>query len=143
MGNKRILIVEDDQALMQGIHLRLKANHYDTCFATDAITSISEARRCEPDLIILDLGLPAGDGFMVIERLKAIPSVAMIPIVVMSGREGFGNRERALRAGARCFLQKPTDDSELLAIIHQILGEKLQSSGYNLAWCRDVDSSAP
>ena len=67
---RRVLIVDDDPDVRQGMHVRLQANHYDTYFAGDAVSSISEARKCEPDLIILDLGLPAGDGFIVMERLK-------------------------------------------------------------------------
>ena len=140
MGNKRILIVDDDPVLLRGLHLRLKANHYDTFLAEDAITSISEARRCEPDLILLDLGLPAGDGFIVMERFKAVPSLAAIPIVVLSAREISGNRERALYAGAKAFLQKPADNAELLMVIRQVLGDAAQPKEpvvYDLSWCRD------
>ena len=79
MDNKKILIVDDDPDVRQGMHLRLKANHYDTFFAADAFSGVAEARKHEPDLIILDLGLPAGDGFIVMERLKQIPSLAVIP----------------------------------------------------------------
>ncbi len=63
MGNKKILIVDDDPDVLQSMHVRLKANHYDTFFAADAISCMAEARKNEPDLILLDLGLPAGDGF--------------------------------------------------------------------------------
>ena len=82
-----------------------------------------EARKHEPDLIILDLGLPGGDGFVVMERLKLIPSLAVIPIIVVSARDVRTNQERALKAGAKAFLQKPVDNAELLAVIRQALGE--------------------
>jgi DNA-binding response OmpR family regulator len=126
MGNKKILIVEDDPDVRHGMHLRLRANNYETFFAADAITSMVEARKHEPDLIILDLGLPAGDGFVVMERLKKIPSLAVIPIIVVSARDVRANQERALKAGAKAFLQKPVDDAELLAVIRQALGEPAQ-----------------
>jgi DNA-binding response OmpR family regulator len=144
MGNKKILIVDDDPAVLRGMHLRLKANQYDTFLATDAITSISEARKCAPDLIILDLGLPAGDGFVVMERLKAVPSLAVIPIIVVSARELHGNKERALNAGARAFLQKPANNAELLAVVREALGEPDQPKEpvvYDLAWCRNESVS--
>src|SRR3984893_13510414 len=105
MGNKKILIVDDDPDVRHGMHVRLKANHYDTFFAADALSSMAEARKHEPDLIILDLGLPAGDGFVVMERLKAVPSLAVIPIIVVSARDVRANQERALKAGAKAFLQ--------------------------------------
>ncbi len=123
MGNKKILIVDDDPDVRQGLHVRLKANHYDTFFAADALSSMTEARKNEPDLIILDLGLPAGDGFVVMERFKSIPALAVIPVIVVSARDVLANKERALRAGAKAFLQKPVDNAELLKVIRQALGE--------------------
>jgi two-component system KDP operon response regulator KdpE len=126
MGNKKILIVDDDPDVRHGMHIRLKANHYDTFFAADALSSVTEARKQEPDLIILDLGLPAGDGFVVMERLKKVPSLALIPIIVVSARDARANRERAIKAGATAFLQKPVDNAELLAVIRRALGEPAQ-----------------
>ena len=123
MGNKKILIVDDDPDVRQGMHVRLKANHYDTFFAGDALSSMSEARKNEPDLIILDLGLPAGDGFVVMERFKNIPALAVIPVIVVSARDVLANKERALKAGAKAYLQKPVDNAELLKVIRQALGE--------------------
>lgn len=126
MGNKKILIVDDDPDVRHGMHIRLKANHYDTFFAADALSSVAEARKQEPDLIILDLGLPAGDGFVVMERLKKVPSLDLIPIIVVSARDARANRERAIKAGAIAFLQKPVDNAELLAVIRRALGEPAQ-----------------
>jgi two-component system KDP operon response regulator KdpE len=126
MGNKKILIVDDDPDVLHSMHLRLRANHYDTFSATDAISCMSEARKSPPDLVILDLGLPAGDGFLLMERFKAIPSLAAIPVVVVSGHDLHPNQERATRAGAKAFLQKPVNGAELLAVIRKALGEPAQ-----------------
>ena len=123
MSNKKILIVDDDPDVRQGMHVRLKANHYDTFFGGDALSSIAEARKHDPDLIILDLGLPAGDGFVVMDKLKSVPSLAVIPVIVVSARDVLANKERALKAGAKAFLQKPVDNAELLKVIWQALGE--------------------
>ena len=128
MCNKKILIVDDDPDVLQGMHVRLKANHYDTFFAGDALSSITEAKKHEPDLIILDLGLPAGDGFVVMERLKSNPYLAVIPVIVVSARDVLANKERALKAGAKAFLQKPVDNAELLKVIRQALGEPAQAT---------------
>jgi DNA-binding response OmpR family regulator len=123
MSNKSILIVEDDADVRLGYNVLLRANHYDTHFAADSLTAVSEARKCQPDLIILDLGLPAGDGFVVLERFRGIPNLAVVPVIVVSARDLRGNKERALKAGARAFLQKPWNDTELLAAIRQLLGQ--------------------
>jgi DNA-binding response OmpR family regulator len=128
MSRKTILIVDDDPDVRLGLHVRLKANLYDVVFAADGIAAISEARKRMPDLIILDLGLPAGDGFSVLERLKANLSLALIPVIVVSARDRNANRERALKAGARAFLQKPVDNARLLSLIRLALGEKEENS---------------
>ena len=126
MPTKKILLVDDDPDVRLAMHVRLKANGYDTCFASDALSSVTEARKQQPDVIILDLGLPGGDGFLVIERLKRHPSLAVIPIIVVSARDVSGNKERAIKAGAKIYLQKPVDNNELLANIRQTLGEPEQ-----------------
>jgi CheY-like chemotaxis protein len=125
MTNKKVLIVEDDADVRLGYRVLLRAQGYDTFFAADSIAAISEARKHLPDLMVLDLGLPAGDGFVVMERLQAAPNVdlAGIPVIVVSGRDLRGNKERALAAGAKAFVQKPWDDDELLGQIARLLGE--------------------
>ena len=123
MEKKKILVVDDDQDLAMGLRVRLRANNFATVFATDAVSAISQAKNETPDLILLDLGLPAGDGFLVMERLNNIESLAAIPIIVLSARDPQGNKERALAAGARAYFQKPVDNDELLTAIQRSLGE--------------------
>lgn len=123
MSNKKILIVDDDADVRLGFHVLLKANDYDIFLAVDGMSAMSEARIHQPDLIILDLGLPAGDGFVVLEWLRANTYFSVIPVIVVSARDRHGNKERALKAGARAYLQKPWNDNELLAIIGQLLGQ--------------------
>ena len=123
MTNKKILIVEDDADVRLGYQILLKANHYDTFFAADSSSAVSEARKHKPDLIILDLGLPAGDGFVVLDRLRGTLPLPPMPVIVVSGRDVRANKERALKAGARAFVQKPWDDDELLTLIARLLGQ--------------------
>jgi putative two-component system response regulator len=101
----------------------LRANNYETVFATDGMSAISVAQKERPDLVVLDLGLPAGDGFTVMERFKAIAPLSVVPIIVVSARDPQVNRDRALKAGAETFLQKPVDNDELLSAIRKALGE--------------------
>ena len=118
-----VLIVDDDPDVRLGLQVRLAANDYQLFFAADGVTSIAEARKQNPDLIILDLGLPAGDGFSVLERLKVNEKLSLIPVIVLSGRDRVGNWDRAIKAGAKTFLQKPVPNEKLLAIIRLILAE--------------------
>lgn len=132
MALKKILVVDDDPDVRLSLHVRLKINNYDVILAGDGAASIAEARKHMPDLIILDLGLPAGDGFSVLERLKANDSLSMIPVIVVSGRVRIPNKDRALAAGAIAFLQKPVDNGRLLSEIRRALGEKAAPVVYDL-----------
>ena len=71
--------------------------------AIDAVAAINTARREHPDLILLDLGLPAGDGFKVMERLHDLMDVAHIPIIIISARDPEAYAERAINEGAFAF----------------------------------------
>lgn len=132
MSNKKVLIVEDDADVRLGYHVLLKANNYDTSFAADALCAMSEAIKQRPDLIILDLGIPSGEGFVVLERLRANVKLALIPVIVVSGRGLPGNKERALRFGARAFFQKPWNDDELLEQIGHLVGQPRASTAATL-----------
>lgn len=123
MEKRKILIVDDDPDLRRGLNLRLRANQYDTVYATDGFTAMSMAQKERPDLIILDIGLPAGDGFVVLERLQQAAALSTIPVIVLTARDPQGNRERILKAGATAFFQKPADNAELLDAIQAALGQ--------------------
>ena len=99
------------------------------------MAGIAEARKHKPDLIILDIGLPAGDGFSVMERLKANDSLSLIPVIVLSARDRNANMDRVLKAGARTFLQKPVANERLLAVIRLVLAEqdRPRAAVYDLA----------
>ena len=71
MTGKKLLLIEDDKDTVRAMAVRLKSQGYDLVVASDAISAISTARKEKPDLIILDLGLPGGDGFVVMQRLRS------------------------------------------------------------------------
>ena len=128
MSGQKILIVDDDKDVLRGLNVRLRANGYSVVFAADGFSAISVARKEMPDVIILDIGLPVGDGFSVIERLGSLLPVAHIPIIILSARDISGNKERALNAGVEAFLQKPVDNDVLLETIRKALGGLPRSS---------------
>ena len=125
MTTKKILVVDDDEDVRRGLGIRLKANGYSVVFAHDAISATGVARKEKPDLIILDIGLPGGDGFIVMERLVSITETS-VPVIVLTGRDPSTVKERALNAGAKAFFLKPPNNDELLAVIRKVLGESEQ-----------------
>jgi two-component system KDP operon response regulator KdpE len=119
-GNK-ILIIEDDQDMRRGLNVRLRASEYETAFASDAVMALSIVKKEAPDLILLDLGLPGGDGFVVLERMRNIGLLASTPVIVVSARDPKTNEKRALDAGAEAFFQKPVDNEKLMKAIQRAL----------------------
>jgi DNA-binding response OmpR family regulator len=129
-NTKKILIVDDDRHLVLGLSPRLKHNGYTVIVALDAISAISMTRRETPDLVILDLGLPAGDGFTVLERLSSLSEHAATPVIVLSARDPGENKQRALNAGAVAYFQKPPNNHEFLAAIRHALGDSSAFSSF-------------
>ena len=128
MSQADILVVDDDPEIRQALQVRLKASGYGVNCAEDGAGAISEARKHTPDLIVLDLGLPVGDGFVVLETLKRNLNLSSIPVIVLSGRDRSANEERVLLAGARAFLPKPVQTNEFLAVIRHTLDKTPQKS---------------
>lgn len=121
MEKSKILIVDDDPDLRRGLDIRLRSSYYETVHASDGYSAISMAQKEQPNLIILDLGLPAGDGFSVLERLKNSDTLSSIPVIVLTARDPHSDEQKALLAGAMAYYQKPVENDELLAAIHAAL----------------------
>jgi DNA-binding response OmpR family regulator len=119
----KVLIVDDNEDLSKALRIILRSQGYLTALAVDGVSAISQAKKEETDLIILDLGLPAGDGFKVMERLSNIESLASTPIIVLSAKDAATNKSEALEAGAKAFFQKPADNAELLEAIRNLIQE--------------------
>ena len=109
--------------MLLGLNLILrKKGGYQTVAASDAITAMMVARKESPDLIILDVGLPGGNGIQLMRNMKTLVSLACTPMIVVTAREAALERE-AIAAGAEAFFQKPADTDALLAAIRAALGE--------------------
>ncbi|MGA7080136.1 MAG: response regulator transcription factor [Terriglobales bacterium] len=121
MERAKIMVVDDDPDLRQVLSLRLRANHFDTFNVCDGYSAIAMALKEHPQLIILDLGLPAGDGFSVLKNLQQYPALSSIPVIVLTARDPEANEKRTLESGATAFFQKPADNEELLGVIRACL----------------------
>jgi two-component system KDP operon response regulator KdpE len=117
----KIMVVDDDPDIRQALSLRLRANNFDTVNVCDGYSAIAMAQKEHPHLIILDLGLPAGDGFAVLKNLQQYPALSVIPVIVLTARDPEGNEKRTLESGAVAFFQKPVDNEELLGVIRASL----------------------
>lgn len=119
----KILVVEDDSDLQQVLGIRLKAAGFEVHSAQDGTHAFSTALKVTPDIVLLDLGLPAGDGYTVLRRLKESTRTNQAPVIVLSARDAAENRPKALEAGADEYLSKPVDPRDLLEALKRHLPE--------------------
>ncbi len=111
-NNYNILVVEDDAPVRNLITTTLKANEYKFITAANGLDAIMSAVSHNPDIVLLDLGLPDMDGVDVIEKIR---SWSNVPIIVISARSEISDKIEALDAGADDYLTKPFSVEELLA----------------------------
>jgi len=118
---QKILIVDDHLETWQILSAIVRSQGFRPVWAADGVNAMSEARKQHPHLILLDLGLPGGDGFIVLERLKANKLLSDIPVIVVTALEAKTTESKALEHGAAAFLQKPIKPDELVATIHAVI----------------------
>ena len=121
MAGQTILIVEDDPVARQTLLKALRTAGYEVILAPDALSAVSQARIKRPDLIVLDLGLPAGGGFTVMERLRTLPDLATTPILVVSGQDRGATEKKAREAGEARYIQKPATPDSVVGEIRRLL----------------------
>ncbi len=118
---KNILVVEDDEHIVKALSVRLKAKGYHVQAAYDAIMAMQKAIEQPPDLILLDITMPGGNGLTLSERLKSSTKTQNIPIIFMTASKQSDLRPKALALGAIAFFEKPFDFDELLATVRAAL----------------------
>jgi len=118
---KTVLLVDDDNTILLGIGVRLKSMGYTVYTAKDAVSAVSAVRKSQPDVVVLDISLPAGDGFLVADRLQNLVGSAATPIIFMTSSDKPGLRERAKNLGAVAFLIKPFDATALADAVESAL----------------------
>jgi DNA-binding response OmpR family regulator len=119
MVKKKILLVDSEQDMVKALKVRLKANGYHVVLASDSVQAFMIANQENPDLILLEIMIPGGGGFVVAERLKQSAATHHIPIIFLTGIPG--GEERAYKLGASGYVMKPYQPEELMETIHHTL----------------------
>ncbi len=112
MNKPLVLVVEDDPAIRNLMSTTLKANDYRYITAENGTAALLQVSSCQPDIVLLDLGLPDMDGVEIIQNIR---SWSQMPIIVISARSEDADKIAALDAGADDYLTKPFSVEELLA----------------------------
>ena len=128
MASERILVVDDEEDLLELVRYNLsKEGYHVRCVATGE-SAIQEAKLLLPDLILLDLMLPAVDGLAVCKVLKANPQTQHIPIMMVTAKTEEADVVTGLELGADDYITKPFSPRVLLARIRAVLRRKLKQS---------------
>ncbi|HCS49080.1 MAG TPA: hypothetical protein DIW61_12830 [Candidatus Aminicenantes bacterium] len=120
---KSILIIDDDMSFGRVISTHLAGHGYEVSLALDGVSGLKQAFQKRPDLVLLNLILPAGGGETVLENFRKSPEAGGIPVFVMSGLLSSKKlEEKARELGAQGFISKPIDPEDLLYIIESVIG---------------------
>lgn len=119
MEKTKILIIEDESHLAQGLKLHLELASHQVIWAKDGVEGMALWQEHRPDLVILDLMMPKKDGFQVLEEIRAVDD--KLPILILSARSTVQDKIRALKKGVDDYLAKPFDSQELLLRVDRLL----------------------
>ncbi|GAA0709055.1 response regulator [Dactylosporangium roseum] len=136
MSPTRVLIVDDEPQLLRALRINLQARQYEVVTAGDGTTALQVAAIEHPDVVVLDLGLPDLDGIEVLRTLRAWTPV---PVLVLSGRLGSGEKVAALDAGADDYVTKPFNIDELLARIRSVTRRRPEPEAASTVRVGDYD----
>ena len=119
----RLLIIDDSLDFQLLVKTFLQGTNFLCISAPDGLQAMGTALREKPRVILLDIGLPGGDGLLVLERLRTNTHTQATPIIVVTGRTSLGLETNVRAKGAAAFLKKPIEKQILLETLQQVLQE--------------------
>ncbi|MBK8167592.1 MAG: response regulator [bacterium] len=128
MSRARILLVDDDADLLEAVRIRLRSAGYEVHTAGDGVQATRLARLEQPDLVVLDIGMPGGDGHTVANRLKNDPVTMFTPIVFLTARTNESDFERARQNHVDKYLVKPFQVDELVLAVDELVERAARAS---------------
>nr|HET6903362.1 response regulator transcription factor [Ktedonobacteraceae bacterium] len=129
----KVLVIEDEENIVELIKLGLRYEGFQVESASDGLQGVSAAQRIDPDMVILDLGLPPGsiDGLEVCRLLRINPTTQDLPILMLTAKGDVQDKVLGLKTGADDYLTKPFSFEELVARIRAILRRQRRSIRVN------------
>jgi DNA-binding response OmpR family regulator len=119
--SKKILIVDDEPDVIKMLGVRLKASGYEIISAQDGVQAVSIAHKEKPDMIILDIKMPAQDGYTVYENLKMAASTNLIPIIFLTALPPQEVEKKVKELGADGYISKPFEAEDILKKIKELM----------------------
>lgn len=118
---RKILIIEDEEDLANIMAKRLRNAGYEVVVTYDGILGLDQANKQLPDLIVLDLRLPGGNGFSVLSRIRKSLRTKDVPVVIQTGNRDEEEKRRVMELGVSAYIEKPYTADTLVNAIIQIL----------------------
>lgn len=118
-GKKRILVIEDDAHIAEGLDLNLTLQGYEVRIASDGLSGLAQWKRWEPDLIILDIMLPEIDGLSILKKIRA--ENERIPVLILSAKSASDDKIKGFAFGVDDYLAKPFNLEEFLLRVERLL----------------------
>jgi DNA-binding response OmpR family regulator len=125
MSKGKVLVVDDEPEIIKGLSIRLRAAGYEVVTAMDGMQATTTAMREKPDVVVLDIGLPAGNGHIVAQRLRENTVTMHVPIIILTARVGDDDYMQALQNGVNKFLTKPFKAEEIMSAIDECLNSSV------------------
>ncbi|MFH1752966.1 MAG: response regulator [Candidatus Omnitrophota bacterium] len=125
---KKILIVDDEKGWVQILMVRLSSYGYELSVAFDGLQAMMQLNRNKPDLVLLDLSMPAGGGLTVLKNIRQNIKLFNIPVIVLSGRTDDAAKEAVNKEGASGYFVKPVDMDKLKETIAELLNDNAKQA---------------
>jgi DNA-binding response OmpR family regulator len=125
METLKVLIADDSERLLAALRIQLQAQGMAVTTCSDAYMALDQARKCRPDVMVLDICMPAGNGFSVLERMEKIPEIRGVPVIYITGDRSAALDIKARRMGACGLIHKPISLSALVTLIKRATGTQI------------------
>ncbi len=119
-----IMIVDDSHTIRRLVSMTLKRQNYEVIVAVDGLDALAKLNDGTPDLILLDITMPRMDGYQVCKIVKGNKEISHVPVVMLSGKDGFFDKVRGRLAGATDYVTKPFEPQELVKTVKQHMKQK-------------------
>ena len=119
-----ILVADDEEDIKSVLEMFLDVAGYDVVSAYDGLDAIEKIKESKPDLVLMDIMMPLIDGIEVVRQMKADDSIKHIPVVMLTAASKSDMVDKAMKAGAHDYIQKPFEPEQVQSLIEKILMSK-------------------
>jgi two-component system alkaline phosphatase synthesis response regulator PhoP len=123
MLKRKVLVVDDEKDIVKCLSMRLEKSEYEVLTAHDGFQATKKAMSENPDLIILDIGMPSGNGHEVVRCLRAEESTCRIPIIFLTAHTSEEDYRKAVESGVERYITKPFRAESLMAAVEELMNK--------------------